>query len=146
MKGTTCPDLSSDLNADGFIDISEATQLSGKILIPLDSNLSEQFTGIDFGPIANSYGSYIYRRSTGFSTLMSDLYALDPDPSDFITKLNVGEMLNLSGKVVLIHGVRKSDLLTDQVTSMRGLSTDETLPIACGTLMKLSAENIESGI
>ena len=48
---TACP--STDVNGDSFIDVVEA---GGKFLIPLDSDLSEQLDGMDFGPIANNSG------------------------------------------------------------------------------------------
>lgn len=143
MTGTACPDSASDKNNDSFVDFNEVLPITGKIIIPLDSNLSEQISGIEYGPIANSSGSFSYRRSTSLMELLSDLRAPDPDPVDTLEKLPLGDQLNLSGKVVIIHGVKSNSGLVQTVSSMRDLSPEQSLPIACGQLVRISNE--ESG-
>lgn len=146
MEAQVCPSMSHDANGDGIIDASEMLKSTGKILIPLDSNLSEQLLGIDYGPISNGRGNYIYRRSTGFSELLSDLQAIDPDPVDPITKLETGSALNLSGRVVVIHGVRSGTASADTVSSIRGLTNEQMMPIACGRLVRVENEGPEPEI
>lgn len=140
MVGTACPSESADANGDGMIDIMESMKVSGKILIPLDSNISEQMMGLDYGPIANGSGAYVYRRSTTLTSLMADLRAADPDTQDFIVKLPFGGDLNLAGRVVMIHGVSYQSSLAESVSTMGDLTRETSFPIACGKLMRVEAE------
>lgn len=134
--GPRCPEFANDTNKDGFIDAPESFTSTGYILIPLDASLEEQFEGMDYGPISNNSGSYLYRRSTSLSRLVSDLRALDPDPRDVFVKLPVGEELNLSGRVVMIHGVKNDDGLPESVGSYSNYAKEQTIPIACGVLLR----------
>lgn len=140
MSGHECPDLSSDTNQDGVVDFREASVVSGNILIPLDSDLSEQLLGIEFGPIGNAAGSFIYKRSTSFSMLLSDLKTLDPDPRDMIAKLEIGKELNLSGRVILIHGIDSHPSLPQTVSPLRNLSPELSLPVGCGKIIRVEGE------
>ena len=135
---TKCPEADSDSNGDGFIDFDESLSLTGIVLIPLDSDIGEQLNGMDFGPIANESGNYIYRKSTKLTKLLDDLHATDPDPLDVIAKLNPDQHLNLSGRVVLIHGVDSSYDLPETVGAMGAFSKEQSLPIACGKLIRVS--------
>lgn len=137
---TACPDESNDVNNDLHIDIVEAAASAGPILIPLDSNLSTQLDGLSFGPIANGSGSYVYRRSTSLTELLSDLRAPDPDSLDAFVKLPEGSDLNLAGKVVIIHGVSASSELPASIATIGELSAAQSLPIACGKLVRITPE------
>lgn len=138
---TACPGANADVNNDSFIDVVEATPSTGPILIPLDSDLSEQLDGLDFGPIANGSGSYVYRRSTTLSALLADLRAVDPDPVDPIVKLPDGQELNLAGRVVVVHGVAASANLPATVATISDFTSAQTLPIACGKLVRVPSED-----
>lgn len=141
MLASSCPDIASaDVNADSFIDVTEILPSTGPLLVPLDSDLSAQLDGMDFGPISNGSGSYTYRRSTTFMDLMADIQAADPDPNDVLVKLSGAESLNLENRVVVIHGVDSSENLPDSVASIGTLSAQHTLPIACGRLVRITQE------
>lgn len=142
MSGVSCPDLNDDINGDGIVDVQEGRKRYGQILIPLDSNLSEQIAGMDYGPIANGSGAYVYRRSTTLSMLLSDLHAPDPDIRDAIAKIRSGDDLKLAGRVILIHGVSPSAELPVTVESVADLKVHESLPIACGKLVRIVSENV----
>lgn len=137
MSGSECPDFNDDKNLDGIIDIREMMNKTGKFFIPLDSNLSEQIAGMDYGPIANGTGSFIYRRSTTLSMLLSDLNAPDPDRADHLVKLPTGDYLKLAKKVVVILGVPKLIDLPDTVSNIDNFTEHESLPIACGRIMRV---------
>lgn len=137
---TACPTAASDLNGDSYIDIAEALPSTGPILIPLDSDLSNQLDGNSYGPIANNSGSYYHRRSTSLTDLLADLTAPDPDPADPYVKLPEGQQLNLAGRVILVHGVSASKNLPDSVASFGELAAEQTLPIACGQLVRVTDE------
>lgn len=132
---TACP--TTDTNGDSYIDIAEA---QGKILIPLDSDLSEQLDGMDFGPIANGSGSYVYRRSTTLSMMLADLRAFDPDPLDPVVKISAEQDLNLDGRVLIVHGVDSSTNLPDTVATTGSLTKEQSLPIACAQLVRITSE------
>jgi hypothetical protein len=57
-SGTNCPDLSFDSNADAYLDSAEALMASGKILVPLDGDLSAQMLDSNVFPAANGQGNY----------------------------------------------------------------------------------------
>lgn len=140
MRGHTCPGPLSDKNSDGVIDVVEMMGSTGQFLIPLDSDISTQLDGISFGPIANSSGTYVYRRSTTLSHLLSDLASPDPDPTDSIIKLSPGQNLNLRGRVVIIHGARPS-LVPQTAAGLGEQSSSTMLPIACGELVRITDES-----
>lgn len=141
---TACPTSGNDVNNDSHVDILEAAASAGPILIPLDSNLSTQLDGMSYGPIANGSGSYVYRRSTSLTDLLSDLRAPDPDATDAVVKLPEGQDLNLAGKVVIIHGVGSSANLPETISTIGDLSAEQTLPIACGELVRITPEEAEA--
>lgn len=141
MVSNTCPDSTADANGDAVIDIKEAMAKTGEVLIPLDSKLGEQIAGMDYGPISNGAGNYVYKRSTSLTEVLADLRAPDPDKFDSMVKLPFGEMLNLSGKVVIVQGVRSSTSFADTVATMRNMPVAQSLPIACGKLVRVNSED-----
>jgi hypothetical protein len=145
MLSTSCPEAAADANQDTFIDIIEGVPSTGPILIPLDSNLSEQIGGMSYGPIANRAGKYFYRRSTSLTALLADLRAPDADATDALAKLPPGQELNLAGRVVLIHGVPTSAALPDTVATVGDLPAEQTLPIACGVLVRVPDDGTTTG-
>lgn len=140
LVGTQCPENSADLNEDSVIDITEVFKVSGKVFLPLDADLSEQLSGIDFGPIANTSGNYIYRRSTTLSELLSDLRLPDPDVLDYVLKLAPENDLNLAGKVILITGLSEETALPESVSGVGALSAHQAFPVACGKISRVTDE------
>lgn len=141
MTASECPTDASDANGDGVVDIMEGSASFGKILIPLDSNISDQLLGNDFGPIANGAGAYVYRKSTSFAQLMADLGTDDPDTEDFIAKLSSSQNLTLSTRVVVVHGVSRNSDLPATVATLGDAAADQLVPIACGKLVKVHSED-----
>ncbi len=136
MAGRVCP--MKDLNRDGVLDIDDTLSAAGPFLIPLDSELSNQLVGMEFGPIANTFGAYLYRRSTTLSLLLDDLSQLDPDRSDAVGKLPVGSPLSLDGRVVIVFGIDSSTNLPSTAVGYREESPDLMTPIACGALVRVT--------
>ena len=137
--GTSCPNWNNDTNNDGFIDVNEGKTSYGKILIPLDGNLSSQLEGQGLHPVSNRFGTYVYRRSTSRADIMSDLRAVDLGLSSDFIKLGPNRPLNLSGKVLVVHGVQGYLDLPATVGSAWGEPSYRTLPIACGKILRLSS-------
>lgn len=134
--GAACPTLEADTNGDGFIDVVEGVPTYGPILIPLDGDLSSQDAG---GSEFPSGSSYEYQQETSYAAMLGDLNLPDPDTEDAVTKLN-GELLNLEGRHVIIHGVMESEDLPESVASIADLPNHVTLPIACGVIEQVSEE------
>lgn len=134
--GKRCPEISDDLNGDGFIDIQEAETVLGKIIIPLDANISSQEAGRRFFPLADLSGYYHYERITNFQSFLKDLQAEDKNPEDRYVKLPPGEGLQIIGKTVLIQGVAETVQLPDTVASQDKRKSFQTLPIVCGVFEK----------
>lgn len=135
--GGRCPTMKDDRNGDGFIDINEAEKVLGKILIPLDSNISSQTSGRRFFPLADLSGYYHYERITNFNTFLRDLQQEDSDPADDLVKLGPNEGLRIAGKTVLIQGVTETVDLPETVGTKGRFRAFQTLPIACGVFKKM---------
>jgi hypothetical protein len=132
-----CPTAGQDANGDGFIDVLEGIPSYGAILVPLDGNLNTQSDGAMTNPRSNEAGAYRYTRRATLSRMLSDLQAPDTAPDDPIVKLQEGELLNLEGRTVIIHGVPASANLPATIGTIPGLAPDATLPIACGTISRI---------
>ncbi len=128
----SCPPPSADVNHDGYIDVIEGVPFYGPILIPMDSDLTNQAAGT-FPFVADQGGALHYHASAALNALLADLNAPDPDPSDAVVKLN-GAPLNLPGRHVVVHGVAPDTPLPSTVASLPGLPAQLTLPIACGEI------------
>lgn len=99
--GTSCPKPEDDNNKDGYVDTQEADLNIGKIIIPLDKDLSSQEMGEDSAML----GNYSYSESTSYQLMVGDLMQDDPNPYDDVVKLN-GSVLSLERKVVTITDER----------------------------------------
>lgn len=129
-----CPPPSADVNHDGFIDVIEGVPFYGAILVPLDSDLSNQTAGA-FPTVTNQGGALHYHETASSEALLADLNAPDPDPNDAVVKLD-GAALDLSGRHVVLHGVALDTPLPASVASLGGLPPQLTLPVACGEISR----------
>jgi hypothetical protein len=136
--GSRCPTANDDTNLDGFIDIAEAEAVVGKILIPMDSDISSQSSGRRFFPLGDLSGYYHYERITSFRRFLSDLQAPDPDPNDDMVKLPEGEGLRITGKVFMVLGVAETVMLPETVATKERRRAFQTLPVACGVFEKVT--------
>lgn len=137
--GTACPTQDDDKNGDGYVDINEAYDRVGKILFPLDADISSQERGMSLWPMADIYGSYNWERATNFQRFISDLREPDLNGDNDFAKLGPGGALNLDGRVVLFHGTNKeTSNLPDTVGTRGRLANFQTIPIACGVIRKVS--------
>ena len=114
-EGTKCPGRSDDLNQDGVIDFNEVIATSGKVLLPLDGDLTLQRGGEEGFPRADEEGKYIYYRAVSFREMMHDLRSRGDRQYAGIAK---GAPLRLQERVIVIYGIANS----------------MTFPIACGEI------------
>lgn len=130
--GNTCPTDADDTNGDGYIDVLEAEQVSGKVIIPLDGDISSQYGLLGMYPISDSWGAYVYSQTGSFTQFYQDLFDVDVNPDDEVVKLT--SPLGLIGKTVLIYGMEEHVEMPESVASSNGLSPNLSLPIACGVI------------
>lgn len=135
--GNRCPSIQDDTNGDGFIDVAEGNAVWGKIIIPLDADLSSQSAGKNFYPMSDLSGSYYYERITSFNKFFKDLKS-DEFVDERMTKLSNGEGFDFADKVVVIFGVAESISLPETVATEGRRKSFQTLPIACGIIRKVS--------
>jgi hypothetical protein len=128
-----CPTAAADTNSDGFIDVLEGLPSYGAILIPLDGDISTQSAGAATFPMADATGGYTYADTASFTTVLNDLTAADPDPTDAIVKLPAAD-LDIDSRTVVIHGVSDTTTLPATVATLPGLTPQQSLPVACGTV------------
>ena len=134
-----CPTLASDENKDGIIDAQEGMKSFGPAVIPLDTMLRTQSEGDSTFPASDFSGDYYYRQSVTMAELMFDLTAKDPDPKDHMIKLR--SSLGLAGRQVVIYGVADAAELPESVRAFHGKTKQASLPIACGSFVKIAADD-----
>lgn len=133
--GKRCPDAKDDTNGDGIIDAREGEAVYGKVLFPLDGDLSSQSSHDGEFPVGDNYGNYIYSRVTKFTTFIKDMRARSSD--DGYVKLSADEPLDINGRVVVIHGVDPASDLPVTVSTIGRVSSYQSLPIVCGVIWKV---------
>lgn len=141
-EGTRCPTLEDDTNGDGYIDINEAEAVLGKILIPLDADISSQRSGRNFYPLGDLSGNYFYERVTSFSRMFRDLKDTK-NASEEYKKLAPNEGFSIEGKAILVQGVGKDVEFPESVGSAPRYKPFQTLPVACGIFYE---DNREPGV
>ena len=123
QMGTSCPGLSNDANNDGVIDIAEATNSSGTVFIPLDSDLNSAALGTGVYPVGSGF---TYTEKASLQELEADVREL------------TGQNLNLAGRVILVHGVAGETSLPETVATLENHPRSATVPVACGILKRLN--------
>ena len=132
----SCPTLSSDTNKDGVIDAVEGQLSYGSVLIPLDGNLNQQIEKEQRFPQSDFSGNYYYRQTASMLEMMTDLLGTDQDPQDNVVKLK--SRLDLIGRQVVIYGISSDTALPETVGTIHGEAKHSSLPIACGSLIKIA--------
>lgn len=110
LTGKTCPTTSSDINGDGILSPTEATDASGSNYIALDSDLDN---------LAGDNGQY---PNGGF--LRAFAYREDTERQNLVATLGAESTIDFGNRVVMVFG---SD-------------DDETLPIGCAELTQITGE------
>ncbi len=137
--GTSCPTAANDANGDGYVDAVEGFNHVGKILFPLDADISSQERGSSIWPAGDIYGYYHWERATSYERFISDLREPDLNEENDFAKLGVNGDLNLDGRVVILHGAPETANLPDTVATRGRLRNFQTIPIACGVIRKVTA-------
>lgn len=123
-EGSSCPDEASDKNNDGIIDGEELKLAAGKILFPLDSNLSSKNTDDFSQSRANDFGNYVYWSKVG-SRALEQLYP----------------RFNPAGKVVVVYGVDSQYALPGSISGADS-NKHRYIPISCGVIRATNAQKV----
>lgn len=122
--GKSCPGPEADRNQDGLIDFNEVEVASGAVYIPLDSDLTNVVADNAEYPNGGFVGAYVYQEETTRRQIVSELGA--------------ESTLELENRVVIILGVELDQTLPSTVPSPDGRPPQETFPLACGELTKIT--------
>lgn len=125
----TCPTMADDANSDGFLDVIEGVPSYGGILIPLDSDFSDQGAG-DF-PTATAAGEIDYTQTSTFAAVDASVRG---DDEDAFVELDGTDPLAPQTRTVVLHGVVETTDLPGTVQTLEGLPATATLPVACAEL------------
>ncbi|MGH8214261.1 MAG: hypothetical protein ACREPZ_00980 [Rhodanobacteraceae bacterium] len=123
----TCAGTSADANRDGIVDLIETGKASGTTMVPFDTQPAAMDVAHGTYPTADADGNYTYRETVSLKALDA---AFD--------KQFPGQKLDLSKRVVYIHGVPDSTKLPSTVASLGPIPAQVTLPIACGRIERVS--------
>lgn len=129
--GTRCPEAKDDTNGDGLVDINEAMAVVGKVVLPLDSDLSSQKAGEGDYPRGTSP---TYTEVASITSIMEDLKNRTEEVPDHLVKLEDDQNLAIEGKVVLVLGASDQASLPETTGSAFGLTPHGSLPIVCGVI------------
>lgn len=122
-QAATCAAAAADANHDGIIDVTETAKASGTTMVPFTTDPASMDVPHGTYPKADAKGDYHYTASVS-------LKALDAS----FAKAFPGQQLDLTNRVVYIHGVPDSDRLPSSVASLGPIPASVTLPIACGRI------------
>lgn len=132
--GTRCPTIHDDVNRDGVVDGAETLQVVGRMLVPLDGDLSRQLRNFHLWPTTNRKGEYLYARSTAVEDIMGELRTRSPRPHELVTRLGTDQEFQLAQRVIVIYGVPYDTRLPGGIKSISGFPPYMLIPIACGHL------------
>jgi hypothetical protein len=122
-KDATCPTAASDANGDGYVDLIETEPTSGTTMLPFHAHPATLEIANDTYPVADKSGVAHYTHTDDVATLDKALKE----------KLKATG-LELSKRVIIIHGIPNDAKLPDTVKSLPGVPAQITIPVACGKI------------
>lgn len=122
-KAASCPSVQQDVNGDGYIDLIETEPVAGTTMLPFHAHPATLEITNDTYPVADNTGAASYRHSASVAELEKALK----------NKFKV-PVLDLSKRVIFVHGVANDVKLPETVKSLPGAPAQVTLPVACGKI------------
>lgn len=119
-----CPTFQQDKNGDGYIDLIETEPVAGTTMLPFHAHPATLEIPNDTYPVADNTGAASYRHSDSVAELEKALKEKFKAP-----------VLDLSKRVIFVHGVAKDAKLPETVKSLPGVPAQVTLPVACGEIV-----------
>lgn len=123
---SVCPTAASDTSHDGLVDILETGPSAGTTMVPFNADPVAMDIPTHTYPNATGSGTYDYSRTVSVAELNRA----------FGTKYT-GTTIDLSKRVVMVHGVPESVALPKSVASLGTIPSRVTLPIACGPIRRI---------
>lgn len=127
-QAASCPTTAADANHDGIVDLIETGKASGTTMVPFITDPASMDVAHGSYPTADAHGAYHYHE-------VVSLKALDAA----FTKAFPGQQLDLTRRVVYIHGVPADTSLPGTVQSLGPIPAQTTLPIACGRIERVAS-------
>lgn len=124
IREGSCPTAEADANDDGIIDASEAGLTDENLVLALDGDLSTTEAGANEYPISDVTGNYLYSESAESSVVTAQ---------------------DLTGKIVLIHGIPETEALPQTVKGLGQEDQHETMPVLCGVIEKEQVDEDPQG-
>lgn len=125
-KAASCPTASADTNHDGIIDLIETEPVSGVTMVPLNANPVAMDISSKTYPRGLFQGRYVYKKTVSMKALQAAF-----------AKTFHGARLDLTKRVVYVHGVAADTKLPASVKSLGNIPAQVTLPIACGVIKQV---------
>lgn len=124
-----CATMAADANHDGAVDVTETGKASGTTMVPFDTEPAAMDVAHGTYPKADAYGNYHYSVTVPLKALEAAFVKAFP-----------GQTLDLSKRVVYIHGVAADAKLPASVASLGPIPAQVTLPIACGRIERVTTK------
>ena len=126
-RAATYPTKATDANHDDIIDLTETEPMSGTTMVPFIEDPVTMDVAHGVYPKASASGAYNYQQTVSLKALEAAFAKAFEDPN-----------LVLDRRVVFIHGILPSSTLPASVASLGPIPAHVTLPIACGTIEKVT--------
>lgn len=147
----------ADTNQDGLIDIVEAQAVAGPPVLPLTNDLFQSSPNRNNIPVQNypmpsNDGSLTYVNTIPLNKAISALKSAPPSPtpsgspsatptpSSSTTPVSAGTFnspIALENYTIEIHGISTNFTLPSTVQTAMGLTPNQSLPVACGTIERV---------
>lgn len=144
----------ADTNEDGLIDIVEAEAVAGPPVLPLTNDLFQSSPSRNNIPVQNypmpaSDGSLTYVNTIPLNKAVNALKSVPPSPTpsgspsatpiSSSTPVSTGTFnppIALENYTIEIHGISNNFTLPSTVQTAMGLTPNQSLPVACGTIQR----------
>lgn len=116
----------SDRKHDGYIDLGDTEKNSGTTMVPFNDDPAKMNIPTNTYPKADAKGEYNYTKVVSLKELNKKF-----------GETYKGKKIDLSKRVIYVHGVPTSHELPSSVESLGTIPAHTTLPIACGQIVKV---------
>lgn len=133
-SGTSCPTTTTDTNADGLIDVKEGLAAYGPFLLALDADIEVRSDSVLTFPVNDSIA---YVETAVYSAVENSMRGAPV--TEFTTNIPITGDFIPQGLAVVILG--DASPLPTTLEFLPGLTTNQTIPVACGVFNRTIASN-----
>lgn len=120
-----CATIAADTSHDGYIDIRETEPVMGTTMVPFNADPVGMDIPTHDYPHADAKGNYVYEKTVSLPALQRAF------------GMKFGGEIDLTKRVVQVHGVPENTALPKTVASLGTLSARITIPLACGPIKRI---------